>query len=337
MPPPYSLPPGASGRSQALSTAHTLAADECGLDEASMFAKGKVAGVRSVGSAMIDFHAYCDESYVTASRFRGIACVSLPEVHCDGLAKRLAESLVDAGLRELKWSETGDGRHARAARRFIDAAFNAFACGLRIDVLVWDTQDARHAVPGRDDNANYERMFFHLLTVALRKRPTGSVWRIGCDQREGVDWQALFDCVRAVGRRPDSQAALFGEFLAREKYIVREVAELRSQTATLVQLADLFAGVSVFSRSRYDFYEAWKMRESKQGRLFAGAERRFSKSDQERFPILDGLNERGKAAKLRLSLRRNRGLRTMDGRQAVNVWWYEPQHGMDKAPKRRGP
>ena len=283
-----------------------------------------------------DFAGYCDESYVSAERFRAIACVSLPSKHEPLLTARFSEVLVGSGLREFKWSRCVQARERLGAIKLIDAAFAAVdSSQLRIDVLLWDTHDARHAVPGRDDNANFERMFYHLLRNVLLKRHPGSGWRLFCDEKLGVDWLTLRDCLRAVGNRRPTEAALFAEFVARSQYVVRQLDQVHSADTPLVQLADLFGGLCVFSRLKYDAFSSWKDSCAGQGSWLVVEPPSLSKSDKERFPVLAHLDERAKVAKLGVSLRSQRGLRTMDPHRPVNFWWYEPQHEKDRAPTRK--
>jgi hypothetical protein len=61
---------------------------------------------------------------------------------------RLAESKVA----EFKWQKLTSAKYRFAALKLIDTIFEAVGQGLRTDVLVWDTRDRRHAVPGRDDD-----------------------------------------------------------------------------------------------------------------------------------------------------------------------------------------
>ena len=55
-----------------------------------------------------------------------------------------------------------------------------------------NTHDSRHTVQGRDDLANYERMFYHLLNNSMKKRPKSATWHIRPDQRSGIDWKRLY-------------------------------------------------------------------------------------------------------------------------------------------------
>ncbi len=293
----------------------------------------------ATGAMSVDSHdyvGYCDESYVSAERFRAIACVSLPSIHLPTVTAKMSELLAGSGLREFKWSRCTQARERLGAIKLIDGACAAAGSyGLRIDVLLWDTHDSRHDVRGRDDAANFERMFYHLLKCVLMKRPRASRWRMFCDEKLGVDWLALRSCLRAVGNRQPSEASLFADFMMDKQYVLRELEEVHSDDAPLVQLADLFGGLCVFSRMKFNAFLAWRNSRSGQASLLDVEPTSLSNSDRERFPVLAHLDERTKAAKLGVSLRSHCGLRTMQPGRPLNFWWYEPQHEKDKAPRRK--
>ena len=113
----------------------------------------------------MEYAVFADERRYDHGRFRSIAAVSLPAGTVVDLSTRLAGALAAAGVPELKWSSLG-ARAAvvRCATAFVDLLLEEIPNGLRADVLIWDTEDARHRVPNRDDIANYERA----LTPAIR-------------------------------------------------------------------------------------------------------------------------------------------------------------------------
>jgi hypothetical protein len=149
-----------------------------------------------------DYVAFVDESYIQKERYRGVAAVSLPAGRSLALSTTLAQLLLESSVREFKWNRCTDAKYGFAARKLVDATLDAVRqLQARVDVLVWDTQDSRHQIAGRDDAANLERMFFHLLRVVLRTRESGAVWSVFPDEKFGVDWATLHDCLQAVGRR----------------------------------------------------------------------------------------------------------------------------------------
>jgi hypothetical protein len=111
-----------------------------------------------------------------------------------------------------------------------------------------------------------------------------------------------------------------------------------SKEEPLIQLADFFAGLAVYSRARYDHYDKWKNHGTRQSKLFEDtpiSPIMISKADQERCFILNYFNYNCKRKKLGVSLKTNKGLRSFDPTKPVNFWWYVPQHETDKAPLRK--
>ena len=282
---------------------------------------------------MDSFVAYCDESYTAESRYRGVAAVSLRVEHEGAVCADLKAQLASSSLREFKWSKLVDARGRFAAEKLVSSTLRAVDThDLRVDVLIWDVQDRRHSVRGRDDNANYERMCFQLLKSVLRRRVRGSQWHVFPDEKLGVDWQTLQDCLHAVGRRPRGPGSLFAEFLRAESYSVRRLLEVKSHEQPLGQLADFFCGLSVFSRLKFSAYSHWASTAGPQRSLFDTPPVTASRSDQQRFQVLRHFKQQAEAARLGVSLDSSGGLRTLDPSRPVNFWWYEPQHGKDRAP-----
>ena len=210
---------------------------------------------------------------------------------------------------------------------------------LRVDTLIWDTQDSRHQIRGRDDVANLQRMYYHLFKNVLQRRwPTGSTWQLYPDENTALDWTTVQDYLDAAGLDIKVNGGLFeGGFrlrLARD-FSVSRICEACSSDTPLCQLSDLFAGLGAFSYSAYRRYERWLKIQCGQMPLelgFDDDELDLSGSDRERFTIMKYLDEQCKQLKLRVGLKSSKGFKTRDPRLPINFWLYEPQHPDDKAP-----
>jgi hypothetical protein len=103
------------------------------------------------------FSIYSDETGLFDKRFQAIGLVSGPTVHLLELRDKLRLILNENCITEIKFVEVRT-HHPKllAAQGFIERSVTEYAnrqkC--RIDVLVWDTQDLRRAIRGRDDVAN---------------------------------------------------------------------------------------------------------------------------------------------------------------------------------------
>lgn len=279
--------------------------------------------------------AYSDESYITGSRFRGICSFSFERAHAAAVRERLTEAVASSGLREFKWAELKDARYKFCAIKLVEAVIGLLgAAGARVDVLVWDTQDSRHSVRNRDDGANFERMFFHLLRASMRRRGKNRRWSIFPDERLGVDWRTVADCLRAVGRQREVVSdCLFGRFLADPYYTVEDFQQVRSHEHPASQVADLMAGLGVFSVAEFGRYASWSEQTGTPS-LFPEPDAGITNRQRYRFEVLRHMKVSCDDLRLGVSLTSSRGLLTRDPKRPLNFWRYVPQHPADRAPTR---
>jgi hypothetical protein len=244
---------------------------------------------------------------------------------------------------EFKWKRLKGAKERFAAEKLCKFTVEKACTGqLRVDVLVWDIEDSRHRVPGRDDIANLERLYYHLFRNVLRARwPDDAIWRLHPDEHTALDWETVKDCLEAKSTSIKVDCTLFpvGGFKVslRREFGIEEIQPVSSGDHPLLQLADLFAGLAVFSRDRFADYQKWLKDKSPQVLLFEDADHPSdsSRRSQERFQVLNSFNEACKQRKLGVSLETKRGLWTPDPKNPINFWMYEPQHPEDKAPLKR--
>ncbi|HWO71276.1 MAG TPA: DUF3800 domain-containing protein [Actinomycetota bacterium] len=284
---------------------------------------------------------FADESHWNEGRFRSLGLVTASVELAEKMEAGLRELLEGSGVSEFKWSGLRGAKERFAAEKMCGFAIDhATRKELRIDVLIWDVEDRRHKIKGRDDVANLQRMYYHLFRNVLRMRwPDEAVWRLHPDEHTALDWDTVRDCldtvsVRPVTEEPSLTAGTFRVRLRRE-FGIEQIRPLSSGRSALLQLADLFAGLAVFSRSEYDAYEAWLHRTSPQPTLdgFSTANDPVpSRASQQRFFVLQALDQGCKDRRLGVSLAGSRGLRTPNPANPINFWLYEPQHEFDIAP-----
>jgi hypothetical protein len=286
--------------------------------------------------------AYSDESYSTASRYRSIAAVTLEISRDHEISHLIRDLLRESNVSEFKWAKLKQARYRFAALKMIDQVLEfSIQSWVRVDVLIWDTHDSRHNIPGRDDVANLQRMYYHLLKNVLQCRwPTGSTWKLCPDENSALDWMTVQDFLDAAGLgfRVGGDLLDGGEFrlrLARD-FGIQQICEMNSAETPLCQLADLFAGLGAYSHLAYEKYENWLRTQS--GQLAfgfgLGDEVKLSNSDCERCKVIQHLDEQCKQHKLYVSLKSSGGFKTYDPTSPINFWFYEPQHPDDQAPLR---
>jgi type I restriction enzyme S subunit len=285
---------------------------------------------------------FSDESYWNVGRYRSLGLVTTSvDLHAS-LENELLCLLEKSEVREFKWKKLDGAKERFAAIKMCEFAIeNALARKLRVDVLIWDIQDSRHNVPGRDDIANLQRMYYHLFRNVLRARwPNDAVWRLHPDEHTALDWETMRDCLENASVTVEREPSLFtgGEFRIRlrREFGIEEVRPIPSDQHPLLQLADLFAGLAAFSHERFDEYQKWLHTASPKPPLVNEAKACVdpSRASQERFQVLKKFDEACKKRKLGVSLKTKQGLWTPDPQNPINFWLYEPQHPEDKAPQK---
>ncbi|MDZ7704044.1 MAG: hypothetical protein U5L04_06120 [Trueperaceae bacterium] len=284
-----------------------------------------------------DYVVFTDESYVTGSRLRSIAALSVSRKYFSLVEQRLSTIIKSRSIKEFKWKDLASEKHKDCAIELLTFVIEAAQCHeVRIDVVVWDTQDARHSVQNRDDRSNFERMFYHLLNASMKRRRRGATWTILPDEKNDVDWQILNDCLNAAGNKRDYQplSNVSRDFLSDEYYRVYNFREVHSHEQPITQVADLFAGLSVFSQTHYEDYQQY-LASQNIGGLFdslLAAPARLSNSVGVRCKVLENFYRMCRDKKMGVGLETKQRLYTRIPTNPLNFWLYEPQGEYDRAP-----
>jgi hypothetical protein len=235
----------------------------------------------------------------------------------------------ESNLTELKWNKLRTARDRFGALKVMDYVIQKAQQGLlRIDVLIWDAMDSRHNVRRRDDNANLQRMYYHLLLDVLnRKWGKHRSWRIFPDEQSTVDWINLRDFLNKKTRQ------------LQYSFCIHKIEPCQSCNEPLIQVADLFAGLAVYSRNNYDCFDHWLLRKelTSQDPKLEDTLIKLSGADLARCEVLYQFNEWCKQRKLGVTLQPYHGLRSSSSLNSMSFWWYQPQHDRDKAPTKAFP
>ncbi len=285
---------------------------------------------------------FADESHWNTGRYRSLGLVTMSAEACDRLNDELTQLLHESGVGEFKWRNLNGAKERFAALKMCDWTIKVALGGtLRVDVLIWDTQDSRHNIVQRDDIANLQRMYYHVFHNVLRSRWLNDArWRLCPDEHTALDWKTVKDYLNNVSVTFEAERSFFTNgkphTTPRRNFIVQDIHPVSSCEWSLVQLADFFAGLAVFSYKNFGEYQKWLKNKSLQTSLFdeADASATSSGASRERFAVLKKFNEMCKQKKLRVSLESKRGLRTFGPQNPINFWMYEPQHPEDKAPQK---
>ena len=250
-------------------------------------------------------------------------------------------------MSEYSWKDTKTARVRFAALKIVDSILDALAASeARVDALCWDTHDGRHAIMGRDDVGNLQRMYFHLFRNIMTMRyPSTATWRLMSDEHTAMDWSSIENYLIKRSTSLASELGIptedlefsrtFGHLLKRHFSVV-DVSECRSQEVVLCQVADLFAGLFPFARKNMNRYHTWMESQNYTEDLFGHIGDKYSKSDEERFRIIQHLLTRIRQLDLCQYLETNDCLRTRNPNDRLNFWCYESQSPSDRAPTRQG-
>jgi len=271
-----------------------------------------------------DHVAYVDETQHNTGRFRGLALITLKLSDAERITLELKQILQTSSISEFKWSKLRSARERFAALHILDYMLEKAISGLlRVDTITWDIEDSRHKIQSRSDIRNLRRMYYFLFKDVLGEHwPAEAVWQIYPDESSSDPWSNL-------GYLTEVWDWNTGETIF--EINLTNIIPSKSHQEPIIQVADLFAGLAVYSRNSYEIYEKWTLlSELEKGTSTILAD--FSKADLERCRILQYFNERCKKNKMGVSLKQKRGLRTFNPSNPINFWWYEPQTEDDIAP-----
>lgn len=285
---------------------------------------------------------FSDESHWNVGRFRSLGLVTT-SIGCLGAFEgELRRLLNESNVQEFSWQALDSARERFGAEKMCKFAVDKARSGeIRVDVLVWDIEDSRHKIQDRDDVANLERMYYHLFRNVLRARwPDNAVWRLHPDGHTAMDWDTVQDCLEYKATALEVDRSLFSKgqtrISLRQEFGLEEVRPVSSKDHPLLQLADLFAGMAVFSRKKFAEYESWLPTADGQAPLLEDVDPPSTSShrSQERFRVLRSFDRLCKQRKLAVSLKSCRGLYTFNPDNPLNFWLYQPQHPLDAAPRK---
>ena len=288
--------------------------------------------------------SFSDESHWNEGRHRSICLISLSKDDLECLENELNSIVAEAGIREFKWTNLKSRPYASYAKEMCDFAIrSAVRKRLRIDVLIWNMTDTRHSGGQVDSARNLGIMYYHLFRNVLRTRwPDNALWALYPDRNRQIEWDTIEDCLGHASSQLDFESPSLmnhsGSIELFLKFGLANICPVESEQHPLLQLADLFAGLSVFSHEEYLDYVEWQNANPLRPLLLqfedssSGAD--LSRRSRSRFSVLQYFDSQCKSQKLGVSLRTHKGLRTLDPSNPINFWTYQPQHLADKAPQK---
>ena len=296
-----------------------------------------------IGASTTTHVAFADESNYSNGRYRGLGILSLESKHLSIIRQELHTLLDELNIKEFKWEKVrGAHQRIRAQKGLNYLIEKANQQIIRLDLLTWDTQDSRHKIRGRDDIANFHRMYHQLFKNVMRQRwPAGSRWMLTPDQNTAMKWHEVGFFLEQVSHTLDHNKNIFKPLqpvdLERHFSIV-DIQPCESHHEPLVQLVDLMIGMAVFSRTELEKVQQWQKENIGQLDLLsqpALITENFSRACKQRCELIAHFLQQSKQHRLGVSLKDGIGLKTLNPNKPINFWPYTPQHSEDKAPIRQ--
>lgn len=123
----------------------------------------------------------------------------------------------------------------------------------------------------------------------------------------------------------------FGSLYSDPSFLIKTFQERNSEEEPLIQVADLFSGLAVFSYEKYQAYLAWRHQDKGQMCLFnTGPTRKLSNGERYRSRLLYQFDVMCKERKLGVSLHEEQRLRTFNPLNPINFWPYTPKETTTK-------
>lgn len=285
--------------------------------------------------------AFSDESQYNTGRYRSICLLTCIESVSQELENVLAEACARTRISEMKWEKIKSDRYFEPALEILKwVVQNAEDNRLRIDVLVWDITCPRHDVKKRDDIANLGRMHYHLLRAVLKNRWESDIlWNWYPDNQGAMDWTALVHCLQIKSSRNIFLNDLATDnrciYEAIRDYHIADFEPSCSKAVKLIQVADIFAGMTVFSYSDFDAYIAWLTEKEMQNDMFGLLDeetKQLTNSQNYRSRLMDEFLFDCKQRKLGVGIISSNGLSTKPINRPISFWLWESQHENDIAP-----
>lgn len=92
--------------------------------------------------------------------------IAISKKHCIEINNILVEILTKYNIstKKFKWNKFNSMDKVNALEEFLEYLFRLLADNLVfIHIIIWDIQDSRHEIVGRDDNKNLSMMYYMLI------------------------------------------------------------------------------------------------------------------------------------------------------------------------------
>jgi hypothetical protein len=285
-----------------------------------------------------NFQIFSDESgYCGKDRFGSIAVISGPKSITTTLDDELKAILHKYNQKEIKFAGVGGNFE------FMNATKECISLGIdycrhdkiKIYVLVWDKHDSRHDIQGRDDIENLKYMYYKILKETKSDWIGVENWEFFPDELTSVNWGKeivpFIERTNLDKKRNNDEETLFGVLKNFRFPAVRKCSELESCEYPILQLADLFAGLTRLSFEKSEKFCCWYDNEINGSSLF-NEPILLSKSEIAKFQVMHHFKKLCDHYSMGLNLSDDKHFKVFNKRCGLWIWFYEPQGDYDKAP-----
>lgn len=272
---------------------------------------------RGVSMNRVPTHVgFSDESHTDQGCWTSIGMVTMENSSLAQMEKTLREQLQSIETKsEIKWTKTKKGWGSDAAKIICDFVVEkAVKRELRIDTIIVD----KKYMANTDRKESISKIYYSLFKNVLEYRwGKEQVWNLYPDENNSIWWKEIENFLE---RGSERWLKTFDGIELRKMFDVHHIRPMDSQSSIFLQVADIFAGMAVFSRSHYDKYEAWHGPNQTLDNT-----KHHNSGEASRFKLLRHFKSICKRRRLGVSLKTTRGLRTFDPCNRINFWMYEPK------------
>jgi hypothetical protein len=257
---------------------------------------------------------FSDESHQEQGQYRAISIVTMEKDFSKEVSKQLSELIKKSGLDEFKWKKLRSARERLCAEKFVKLVVPLIRQKkIRIDTIIWE-----HTSEIKDDSStHFQKMYYQLFKNVLWQRwPEGIEWELYPDEQSVIYWDLIIDflfgiAMKRVEAKGKSELVVFLDKLSFKKLV-----EVKSEKEPIVQIADLFAGMTVFS-----YEQSGRIIRSGQKTLFG--EKAISNSMDDKFSVLDDFLRCCSKMRVVVSKKKTGGLKTSPD-ENINFWLFRP-------------
>ena len=182
--------------------------------------------------------------------------IVISEEYCIEINDKLVEILIkyNISIKKFKWNKFNSRDKVSALKEFLEYLFKLMVDNLVfIHTIIWDIQDSRHDVVGRDDIENLSRMYYKLIkNFAKDKLKNGDYLTVYPDRNNAVDWSLIEEILPNDGVYNTKELSFCTVGLSKVC-----IKESNTNENALIQIADIFAGMARTSYEDYGRYEKW--------------------------------------------------------------------------------